>query len=168
MSEYTTTTDRAVQIRAAYKTKGWSSRDISVRAEYYSMGSSLHVRIKNPAVPLAVVEAIANEHESISRDQFGDILSGGNTYVHVGYSSEASAALAARVLPALQAAEVELMQADDNSLIPVAGTPFKLGFGGNHYGSRNGRSLWKDGHIQSANSIEYLATTAAIQMQGGR
>jgi len=34
MSEYTTTADRAVQIRAAYKTKGWSSRDISVGAEY--------------------------------------------------------------------------------------------------------------------------------------
>ena len=155
------TTDRAAQIRAALKAKGWSSRDISVKAEYYSMGSSLHIRIKNPTVPLAPVEAIANAHESIDRDQFGDILSGGNRFVHVGYTSEARDVLAARYAAVITAAQVELDAASQNSLIPIGATGYLLGRGYTGFGY----SLWKDGHLQDANEALHLASLLAIRLQ---
>lgn len=161
-----TTTDHAADIRKALKAQGWTSRDVSVRADYYSMGSSIRIIIKNAAVPMHVVERIAKGHEVIHYDHYvGEILSGANRFVDVRYSSDAIAQLAAPLMPALQAAEAELLTADDNALIPVAGTPFCLGFDGNHYGTRRGRSLWRDGHIQSANEIAHLAGTAAIKMQ---
>jgi len=158
------TTDRAAQIRAALKAKGWSSRDISVKAEYYSMGSSLHIRIKNPAVPLAPVEAIANAHESIDRDQFGDILSGGNRFVHVGYTSEALDVLASRYAADVTAAKVELdgYGPATTSLVPIAATGYLLGRGYTGYGY----GLWNaNGHQQDANEAVHLASLLAIRLQ---
>lgn len=158
------TTDRAAQIRAALKAKGWTSRDVSVRAEYYSMGSSIHVVIKNPDVPLAPVEAEANAHEKIDRDQWGDILSGGNRYVHVNYSSEANAALARRHMDAMTAAAAVLDSygQDSNALVDIGATGFRLGRGHNGWGY----SLWGDGgHIQTANEAAHLAALLAIKLQ---
>jgi hypothetical protein len=89
MSEtYIGTTERAAIIRAELKAKHkWSSRDVSVKADHFSMGSAIRISIKNPAVPLAAVKEIASAHESISRDASGEILSGGNRYLDIGYSS---------------------------------------------------------------------------------
>jgi len=164
MSAYVTTTDRAAIIRAALKAKGWNARKVSVRADYYSMGSSLHVTIKDADVPLAVVEAIANEHESIDRDQFGDILSGGNRFVHVRYSSEANAVLTARYLPVVAAAAAEVdASVDDRRLFPIDGTEYLVGRGYNNYGY----SLWHSGrgHVQTANTPDYLASVLAVRLQ---
>jgi hypothetical protein len=162
---YLSTTDRAAIIRKALKAKGWNSRDVSVRADYYSMGSSLRIVIKNADVPLSVVEAIANEHESIDRDQFGEILSGGNRFVDVGYSSAANAVLTARCLPivASAAAALDSSPTADRSLYPVEGTDYLIGRG---Y-CDSGYALWhKDsGHVQTANTPDYLASVLAVRLQ---
>lgn len=157
------TTDRAAQVRAALKAKGWTSRDVSVRADYYSMGSTLRVVIKNPSVPLAVVEAIANEHESIDRDQWGEILSGGNRFVDVCYTTTAMDALASKYTEQIAAAgaSVDAFAEGDNSLVQIGDTGYLMGRGANSYGY----SLWKDNHIQTANTAEYLAGVLAIQLQ---
>lgn len=91
---YVSCTEAAALIRAALKARGWSSRKVSVRAESYSMGSSLHVVIKDASVPLLEVKAIAEEHERISYDSCsGEILSGGNRFVNVSYSHGVAAPL---------------------------------------------------------------------------
>lgn len=99
---YKSTTDHAKEIRAAYKARGWSSRKVSVRSEYFSMGSSIHVTVKHPEVCAVEAERIAKEHSAVRRcEMTGDILSGGNRYVSTSYSSECEAALAAPYLEAL-------------------------------------------------------------------
>jgi hypothetical protein len=84
-------TEYAAQIRSTLKkAHGWSSRQVSVRSEYFSMGSSIDVIVKDPAIPLPVVKAVAEQAESIRRCEVtGEILSGGNRYVSVRYSHEA-------------------------------------------------------------------------------
>ncbi len=65
--------------------------------------------VKDPSIPLAEVEKIANAHERIDRCEFsGEILSGCNRYVHVGYSREAQEVQDARVRPAVDAAIARL------------------------------------------------------------
>ena len=170
MSEtYIGTTERAAMIRAELKAKHkWSSRDVSVKADHFSMGSAIRISIKNPAVKLAAVKEIAEAHESISRDASGEILSGGNRYVDIGYSSEAREALAAQHLPAVEAAAEKLASAEANHLIPVEGTGFLLGAG--RHGLRYGFSLWLGGdcgsHQAEVGSLKEAATL--IGMRGQR
>ena len=123
---YKSTTDRAKEIRDTLKRKyGWTSRQVSVRREYFSMGSSIDVVIKDPTIPIKPVEEIANAHEDISRDEYtGEILSGGNRYVHVAYDSDALRSRASAYLPGVEAA---LAQANGSSLIPVEGTKYMVG-----------------------------------------
>lgn len=157
------TTDHAAQIRAALKTKGWTARDVSVRAEYYSLGSSIHIVIKNPAVPLHAVETIANDHERIDRDGSGEILSGANRFVYVRYSDAANEALSTPLLPMLTAA-AQQVQADPNpnSLHEIGATGYRLGRGYNGWGV----SLWGDGgHMQTANDPAHLAQYLAVALQ---
>lgn len=151
-----TTKEHAAAIRAAYKAKGWTARDISVRIDTYSMGSSIDVRVKNPDVNFAEAESIAKGAERISRCEIsGEILSGCNRYVSVSYSHEAADAIQARYADALTAAAGAL-RADlsDNSLHPIGRTGFLLGRGSNGYGF----SLWREGHITQANEALHLAT----------
>lgn len=158
------TTDRAAQVRASLKAKGWTSRDVSVRADNYSMGSTLRVVIKNPAVPIGVVEPIANAHERIDRDHLtGEILSGGNRFVDVGYSPEALAALASKYREQCIAAAafIDALEDGDSALVPIGDTGYLLGRCSNY----RGYSLWKDSHIQSANTAEYLAGSLALHIQ---
>jgi hypothetical protein len=80
------TAEASKTIRAALKGAGYGTKQVSVRNDSYSMGSTVHVRIKDPAVPLAKVEAIANRSERVDRDEAtGEILSGGNMFVEVSY-----------------------------------------------------------------------------------
>ena len=159
---YVSTRDHAAQLRAALKSKGWNSRDVSIRADSYSLGSSIRVTIKNPAVPLHVVKALAGNHERIHRDGYGEILGGGNRFVDVSYSSACVEILARRHIEALETAETALRTARDNALIPIGQTGYFLG----HAYNGNGVSLWSDSsHVQSANTIEYLASALAIALQ---
>jgi hypothetical protein len=83
------TAKTAKNIRTALKTLGYGSRDVSVRNRSYSMGSTVDVRIINWGVPFATVDQIAREHEKVHRDESGEILSGGNTFVDVDYAAGA-------------------------------------------------------------------------------
>jgi hypothetical protein len=169
MSEtYIGTTERAAIIRQELKAKHkWSSRDVSVKADHFSMGSAIRISIKNPAVPLAAVKAIASAHESISRDASGEILSGGNRYLDIGYSQEAREIIAAKHLPAVQAAAERLASAELNHLIPVEGTGFLLGAG--RHGLGHGFSVWKGGDSGRHEAEVYDAKEAATVIgMGGR
>lgn len=158
------TTDRATDIRAKLKTYGYTSRDVSVKSDYYSMGSSIRIKIKNPKVPSALVKLVAEAHEDISRDQFGDILSGGNRFVFVSYTSEAEAALAAPYLAAVKAALAELALGDDSRLIDIEGVPnARVGLYRGHM-----PSLWgPDGFITSAGGPEGVAFTIGEMIANG-
>ncbi len=127
------------------KQYGWTSRQVSVRCEYFSMGSAVHVTIKDPEVPLAPVKAAASERcERISRCELtGEILGGGNTYLHCGYSEEASAARSAPYLEAVKAAAEALGPDGEKTscLHSITGTAVLLGKGSNGYGLR----LWANG-----------------------
>lgn len=138
-----TTTEAAAEIRAELKRLGWSGRDVSVKASYFSMGSSIDIRIKNPDVPSRKVKAAAEAHQQISRcEMTGEILSGGNQYVSVQYSREAMEVIGARHLLAVNEAAGKLNGAEYGVSIPIAGTPFYLG--------RMGQFCWE---IWSADSF---------------
>lgn len=151
------TTDRAAEIRAALKAKHITSRQVSVRADYFSMGSSITITIKDANVRASVVSAIANQHESISRCHLtGEILSGGNRYVSVSYASATLEEMAARYLPQVAAA---VAQITDNALIPVEGTPFMVGRG------NYGLSVWgESGHLQACYDAATVAQEVGVRM----
>jgi len=74
----------AATIRAELKGEGWTSRDVSVRVERYSMGATVHVVVRRLwRVDVVKVRAIAERLESVRRDASGEILGGGNVYVDV-------------------------------------------------------------------------------------
>ena len=91
------TKEKASVIRKGLKAHGWNARQVSVRSPH----GSLYITIKDAAVPKSVVERIAQQFETIHRcDYSGEILSGGNTFVFVDYSSEALDPTIARILAA--------------------------------------------------------------------
>jgi len=122
-------TEYAAQIRNTLKkAHGWSSRQVSVRAEYFSMGASIEVQVKDPAIPLPVVKAVAEQAESIRRCEIsGEILSGGNRYVSVRYSHEAQQAIGARYLEAVEAAIARLSPEHPSLLELIGDTGFLVG-----------------------------------------
>jgi hypothetical protein len=105
------TVESAKRIREELKKLGWSSRKVSVRSDSFSMGSSITVKVLVPEVPLAKVKAIAERFERVSRDErTGEILSGGNRYLHVEYSYEVLDAAAAPILAKLPTADGEFVE----------------------------------------------------------
>lgn len=88
----------AQEIRDELKAAGIKARDVSVRSDSYSMGSSIDVEILSLDVPFSVVERAANKQSSVRRDEYsGEILAGGNRYVHVTVDSDVIKAAAADV-----------------------------------------------------------------------
>lgn len=122
------TTEYAAKIRKELKEKhGWNSRHVSVRADYYSMGSSIHVEIKDASIPVGVVKEIAEQAERISRCEVtGEILGGGNRFVEVRYSREAEEAIAADYIEPVKETLAQISPGD-NILLRVPGTDFLLG-----------------------------------------
>jgi hypothetical protein len=150
-----TTTEHAKQIRETLKKRnGWTGRQVSVRAEYFSMGSSITVTIKDPTVPLGPVKEIAETAERISRCEItGEILSGGNRYVSVSYDHEALKVRSAAYLPAVEAA---LAKVQESSLIDVEGTSYMVGR--DHFGRP---TLWSDSLIHTGYDAESIAQQIA-------
>lgn len=158
MNDFVSTTDRSATIRAELKKRGISSRHVSVRTDYYSMGSSIYVTIKDAAVSSELVKAIAKQHESIDRDQFGEILNGCNRYVHVSYSDSARQALAAPYLDAVKAAFAKIPHGDDRTLVSVEGTD------GAMVSLYQGHlpTLWADGRFQHCGSEFEIAVSLGM------
>lgn len=108
--ELTRAAIEAKRIRSVYKARGWTSKDVSVRASNYSMGSSIDIEILSPRVHLAEAKRIAYAFEEVRHDDAtGEVLGGGNRFISVKQSSECLAELAAPYLEAFRAA---LAQAD--------------------------------------------------------
>lgn len=155
-----TTTEEAAKVRARLKReRGWSSRQVSVRARSFSLGSSIEVEVKDPAVPLATVKAIAEEAERIHRCEItGEILGGGNRYVSVRYSREALEVIGRRYADAVQRA-VNLVEPGSNVLQPVEGTPFLVGRPHEYR-----ITLWEDSYLSEAGDVARLAETIGCLM----
>jgi hypothetical protein len=95
-------TETAAAIRADLKARGWTARTVSVRNESYSMGSTVHVTIKDPDVPLATVAELARAHEHVHYcESTGEVLCGGNTHVSVSYDRAAIRPVAEAILARL-------------------------------------------------------------------
>lgn len=75
----------ADRMRAALKSAGYNGRKVSVRHDHYSMGSTVHVTIRDHQISRRTIEAICEPFSSVRRDEQGEILSGGNTFVDVAY-----------------------------------------------------------------------------------
>ncbi len=93
--------DQTKLIRKAYKARGWNRNAIAVKNHSYSMGSSMRVTIKQPAVAsdYAEILRLANAGEKISYCEItNEILSGGNRFVTVDFSDEAKTYLAAPIM----------------------------------------------------------------------
>lgn len=80
----------ARKIRAAYKKKGWSAKDISVRVSYPGYEQAIDIRVKNPDITEADAREVAEPYESIRYDErSGEILQGGNLMISVRLDYEA-------------------------------------------------------------------------------
>lgn len=88
--EYVSPAESARLIRAELKTRyGWTSRQVSVKSDSFSLGSSIDITIKAPGIPVKVVEEVANGQERIHRCKHtGEILGGANRYVSVSLDWE--------------------------------------------------------------------------------
>ncbi len=145
------TTESARAIRTELKKLGITSRQVSVRTDYYSMGSAIRITVKDPAVSLHQVTEIAHPHEDIDRDSVtGEILSGGNTYVTVQYDHDAWEVLTQRYMEPVEAAVAKLQ--GERQLEPVTGTPYLVGK--NQWGVV---SLWRDGWLCEGNVRDLAA-----------
>lgn len=79
----------ADQLRAALKAAGYSRKQVTVKHDHYSMGSTLYVTIRDASVPKSKVEAIAGSFEIVRRcESSGEILGGGNRFLHVDYQRD--------------------------------------------------------------------------------
>lgn len=88
----------AQKLKAELKASGIRHHQISVREQH----ETIRVLVKDPAVDLERLRAIAKGYERVRRDQAtGEILLGGNTYLDVEYTTEALAPTVARILPIL-------------------------------------------------------------------
>lgn len=95
----------AERVRAAFKREGWTSRDVTVKHNRFSGGSSLDATIRSTRPTGRRVLEILREEEHVRRCEYsGDILAGGNTYVSLRYSDEAKVALGAPYVEALKIA----------------------------------------------------------------
>lgn len=117
------TTEIAANLRKAYKALGWSARKISVRSEYFSMGSSIDVTVKDASVDFAKVRTMAEGVEQIRRCEIThEIMSGGNLYVGVSLSRDVEQEIAAEHLEACGDAMLELVDLTIGVHADVAGT----------------------------------------------
>lgn len=158
------TVDHAANIRKTLKSKhNISSRQVSVRADSFSMGSAIRVRINDANIAIDVVKAIASSAESIRRCEIsGEILSGGNRYLSVSYSQDALDAIAARWLGAVDAAAIALLN-EPEYLHEVPGTSCKLA--ASRHGLKYGFAIWADGHfVAEVCDAQNAAQTIGIHM----
>jgi len=160
---YQSATDKAAAIRAALKAKGFTGRDVSVRGEYFSLGSAVRIRIKNAAVPVHLCQRLADEVEVIHRCPITfEILGGGNCYATVTLEAEAEAGKAARDLAAVTGAAKVLEGSPEGTLQPIyAGGPY-LGRGRNGHGF----SVWSDErHLCETQGLHDAALAVALYLE---
>ena len=102
-----TTADYAKQVRSDLKSElGLTSRDVSVKSDVYSLGSTIRVTVKRTGVDMAAIKRIAMRQERVARcEQTGDVLCGGNTHVTVDFDRSALASAIDAIQDSLQTCE---------------------------------------------------------------
>lgn len=127
-------TDDAKAIRIAFKSAGIKA---SVRARRYSMGSSIDVYVKSG--DFAEAKKIAGSFQDVSYDDYsGEILSGGNRFVHVEIAQEWIDEVAAPIADKVKAAYEAAKSVPCNRHVNVEGLPFSFA----NDGSPNHIALW--------------------------
>ena len=127
----TTAAQDCKAIRTALKAQGISNRKVSVRADNYSMGSSINIEIKDATIAMSTVKAAAAPFERIDRCEItGDILSGGNRFLHISYSTEASEQRAAPYVDAVREAMNAVGEEKTTCLVSITGTEILVGSDG--------------------------------------
>lgn len=90
----TTAAQDAARIRSVLKKQGISQRQVSIRSE----SGSISIQIHDPAVDIREVRNVAASSEKVDRDAYtGEILCGGNRFLHVSYSDKAAEVFADQV-----------------------------------------------------------------------
>ena len=85
-----TNKERSASIRAGIKKLGYNSRQVSVRSGFCGYSEYTHVTIKDVKADIREIEKACKKFQSIDFDSAtGEILAGGNTYVHVQYDYDA-------------------------------------------------------------------------------
>ncbi len=145
---------KAQTVQAELKANGINSRQVSVRADNYSMGSSIDVTIRDAAISPGQVVPVAYKVERVDRCEItGEILSGGNTYVHVAYSEDVRAERCKELAAEIDRAILKV-EHGSNALVPVEGHELFIGAG-----KWEGEfAIWNDHHIaQGRTSLELAA-----------
>lgn len=93
-SEEPNTSSMSIKEFSAYakkmlKEKGIDTKGISVRGRYAGYSDALDVVVKDPNIDVAEIRKLLQKHESYERDASGEILQGGNRYIHVQYDYNA-------------------------------------------------------------------------------
>lgn len=96
----------ADKLRAALKAAGFNRKMVTVKHDHYSMGSTLYVTIRDASIGRATVAAISEQFENVRRDEYGDILSGGNTHLHLEYARGVLEVVATPIAQQLAAAAI--------------------------------------------------------------
>lgn len=92
----------AACIRNDLKAAGYSLKQFSIRT---AKTGSVTVEIRDASIAKSAVAQLAAQHENISRDEGGEILSGGNVFVSVRYAREALEAAGAELTARLRCGE---------------------------------------------------------------
>lgn len=79
--EYQTAAEGSKELKAKLKAK-WPTVKWSVTSDSYSMGSSITVRWENGPIEKQV-KVVASHYENVRRDESGEILGGGNQFLHL-------------------------------------------------------------------------------------
>lgn len=109
MSTYETITETAKRLRADYKARGWTARDISVRASSSSMTSSLRVEVRSARVDAAAAREMAERCEDVRRCEIThEILCGGNRFVHFEVAETVREEVGLPFRPIIEAAFAEI------------------------------------------------------------
>ena len=81
---------RSAAVRAEIKKLGYSSKQVSVRSGYCGYSDYTHITVKDVKANIKEIEKACKKFQSIDYDMAsGEILEGGNTYIHVQYDYSA-------------------------------------------------------------------------------
>ncbi|MCI0560393.1 MAG: hypothetical protein MN733_18055 [Nitrososphaera sp.] len=161
------TKERAEQLRQAFKALGYNQRDVSVKCDYFSMGSAIDVTIRSVKVDIDKVRKLVSGAENIHRCEItGEILSGGNCYAHLHYSPQVREILAHRHIQAIADAYHKAKAAEPNTgeLWPVNG------FKDVYVGRGNWASeivLWRDNRPRRYNDCPKVCEAMAFELATG-
>lgn len=114
MRTYETITETAKRLRADYKARGWTARDISVRASSSSLSASLRVEVRSARVDAAAAREMAEGCEDIRRCEIThEILGGGNRFVHFEVAEAVREDVGLPFRPIVEAAFAEIAAGAD-------------------------------------------------------